>query len=113
MNIPLSPYVPKSLVSRDGFRLNLVLTRGIPPRFRGGVHFFMLTAIRHRVSPEFIGSRNCMNQSMDVRLSFPTPTIGMKWAYIDKRQTAVLLCTRYITNRPDSSRKKFHRNIWR
>ena len=38
-------------------RLNLVLTYGIPPEFRGGVH---LSAIRHRVSPEFIGSRNCV-----------------------------------------------------
>ena len=39
-------------------RLNLVLTYGIPPEFRGGVHYE--TAIRHRVSPEFIGSRNCV-----------------------------------------------------
>ena len=47
-NIPLSPCVPENLVSRDGFsprvsllisilRLNLVLTYGIPPEFRGGV----------------------------------------------------------------------------
>ena len=51
--IPLSPCVPENLVSRDGFsrppsrvsllvsiilRLNLVLTYGIPPEFRGGVH---------------------------------------------------------------------------
>ena len=41
-------------------RLNLVLTCGIPPEFRGGVHLFIQTAIRHRVSPEFIGSRNCV-----------------------------------------------------
>ena len=39
-------------------RLNLVLAYGIPPEFRGGVHYE--TAIRHRVSPEFIGSRNCV-----------------------------------------------------
>ena len=71
MNIPLSPCVPENLVSRDGFsrpsrvgllisilRLNLVLTYGIPPEFRGGVHYE--NAIRHRVSPEFIGSRNCV-----------------------------------------------------
>ena len=69
--MPLSPCVPENLVSRDGFsrpvprrllisilRLNLVLTYGIPPEFRGGVHYE--TAIRHRVSPEFIGSRNCV-----------------------------------------------------
>ena len=42
-------------------RLNLVLTYyGIPPEFRGGVHLFIYTAIPHRVSPEFIGSRNCV-----------------------------------------------------
>ena len=52
-NIPLSPCVPENLVSRDGFsrsvprqpahllRLNLVLTYGIPPEFRGGVHLFI------------------------------------------------------------------------
>ena len=47
----LSPYVPKSLVSRDGFSrpvprqpaqwLNLVLTHEIPPDFRCGVHIFI------------------------------------------------------------------------
>ena len=53
-NMPLSPYVPENLVSRTGsvvpsrvsllisiLRLNLVLTYGIPPEFRGGVHTFM------------------------------------------------------------------------
>ena len=35
-----------------------MLTYGIPPEFRGGVHYE--TAIRHRVSPKFIGSRNCV-----------------------------------------------------
>ena len=39
-------------------RLNLVLNYGIPPDFRGGVPFYI--AIRHRVSPDFIGSRNCV-----------------------------------------------------
>ena len=52
IDIPLSLCVPENLVSRDGFsrpvprqpahhlsilRLNLVLTYGIPPEFRGGV----------------------------------------------------------------------------
>ena len=36
----------------------MVLTYGIPPEFRGGVHYE--TAIRHWVSPEFIRSRNCV-----------------------------------------------------
>ena len=40
-------------------RLDLMLTYEIPPEFRGGVHYLFKTTIRHRVSPEFIGSRNC------------------------------------------------------
>ena len=70
MNIPLSPCVPENLVSRDGFSRPVPRqpahlhtqaesgNYGIPPEFRGGVHYE--TAIRHRVSPEFIGSRNCV-----------------------------------------------------
>ena len=41
-------------------RLNLVLTYKIPPAFRGGIHLFIKTAICHRVSPDFIGSCNCV-----------------------------------------------------
>ena len=53
MNISLSAFVPENLVSRNGFgspvprepahlhRPNLVLTYGIPPEFRGGVHLFI------------------------------------------------------------------------
>ena len=37
-----------------------MLTRGILPAFRGGVHFFIYTANRHRASPKFIRSRNCV-----------------------------------------------------
>ena len=54
-NISLSPFAPENLVSGDGFgspvprqpthlhtqRLNLMLTYGIPPEFRGGVHLFL------------------------------------------------------------------------
>ena len=41
-------------------RLNLVLTYGIPPEFRGGVHLFILN--RHTPSGQsrVIGSRNCV-----------------------------------------------------
>ena len=39
--------------------LNLVLTHGIPTDVRGGVHIHFSTT-HHRVSPEFIGSRNCV-----------------------------------------------------
>ena len=41
-------------------RLNLVFTYGVPPEFRGDVHLYIQTVIRHRVSPEFIRSRNCV-----------------------------------------------------
>ena len=56
MKIPfLSAFAPENVVSRDGFgspvprqpaylllRLNLMLTYGITPEFRGGVHLFLL-----------------------------------------------------------------------
>ena len=57
MNIPLSAFVPENLGARDGpgsavpsrvsllfsiLRLNLVLTYGIRPEFRGGAHSFIL-----------------------------------------------------------------------
>ena len=46
-------------------RLNLVLTfYGIPPDFRGGVHLFIQTVIRHWVSSEFIGSRSCVPMTL-------------------------------------------------
>ena len=68
-NIPLSPCVPENLVSRDGFsrpvprqsaHLHTQAESGAYLRdsSRGGVHYE--TAIRHRVSPKFIGSRNCV-----------------------------------------------------
>ena len=34
------PFRPASACSFPSLRLNLVLTRGIPPDFRGGVHYF-------------------------------------------------------------------------
>ena len=50
-------------------RLNLVLTHGIPPEFHDGVLIFVSTAIRHRISPEFIGSRDC------VSIAFTAPRV--------------------------------------
>ena len=54
MNISISPFAPENLVSLDGFgspvprnpaifilELNLVLTYGIPPDFRGGVQLLI------------------------------------------------------------------------
>ena len=57
-HFPVPVRAPENLVSRDGFgllisilRLNLVLTYGIPPEFRGGVHLFIYNR------PDFI---NCV-----------------------------------------------------
>ena len=41
-------------------RLNLVLTYGIPPEFRGGVHFFFFKRHTPSGQSQFIGSRNCV-----------------------------------------------------
>ena len=42
-----------------------MLTHGIPPDFRGGVHLYILNHIPHRASPEFIGgSRNCVTMAL-------------------------------------------------
>ena len=75
MNIPLSELlVPENLVSRDSFGRPVprqpvhlhtqaesgAYTYGIPPEFRGGLHIFIETDIRHRVSPKFIESRDCV-----------------------------------------------------
>ena len=71
MNIPLSPCVPENLVSRDGFsrpvprqpaHLHTQAESGAYLRdcYRVPRRRPYETAIRHRVSPEFIGSRNCV-----------------------------------------------------
>ena len=74
MNISLSAFVPENLVSRDGFgspvprqpaHLNTqaesgahyLLTGFLPSSVAASIYSF-ITATRHRVSPEFIGSRN-------------------------------------------------------
>ena len=81
----------------------------ISPDFRGGVHLFIpptaigsvpsllghaiayrrrsqLRVRRHRASSQANSSNGCclfrdQHGSINVRLSFPTPTIGMKWLY--------------------------------
>ena len=58
------------------FRLNLVLTHGIPPDFRGGVLFFYLNRyIRPRLSPKIIGSRSGVPMAFTVEIP---PTKGQK-----------------------------------
>ena len=74
MNIPLSAFAPENLVSRDGFDSPVLrqpghlhtqadsgclLTGFLPSSASVSINLFE-TAIRHRVSPELIGSRNCV-----------------------------------------------------
>ena len=125
MNISLSAFAPENSVSRDGFgssvsrqpahlhiilRLNLVLTYGIPPEFRGGVHLsisnrhtasgqsrvYRVTQLRTDsvhcresagtgpVNLKVVPNEECfLGRSPWTNLYaplFPTPTIGMKWA---------------------------------
>ena len=74
-NIPLSPCVPENLVSRDGFsRLVPRQPAHLHTQAESGAYLRdssrvprqgpYETAIRHRVSPEFIGSRNCVWRSL-------------------------------------------------
>ena len=71
-SIPLSPCVPENVVSRDGFSRPVprqpahlhpqaesgAYLRGfLPSSAAASIHE---TAIRHRVSPEFIGPRPCL-----------------------------------------------------
>ena len=45
------------------FRVSLLISTlrlKIPPEFMAASIYLFINAIRHRVSPEFIGSRNCV-----------------------------------------------------
>ena len=60
-------------------RLNLVRTYGILPEFRGGVQLCFKTAIRHRLSPEFIGSCNLLRTvGVHCRESAGTGPVNLK-----------------------------------
>ena len=78
MNISLSAFVPENLISLDGFGSPVprqpahlrpsspysgwiwyLLTEFLPSSAAASI-YLIKTAIRHRVSPEFIGSRNCV-----------------------------------------------------
>ena len=48
-------------------RLNMVLTDGIPPDSRGGVHLYIQSAIHYQVSLEFIGSRRCVSMAFTAK----------------------------------------------
>ena len=70
----LSAFAPENLVSRDGFgspvsrqpahihtqAIIWCLLTGFLPSFAAAFIYLFKTAIRHRVSPEFIESRNCV-----------------------------------------------------
>ena len=49
-----------------------MLTRGIPPDFRGGVNSSILPAIHHRLSPELIKSRKMRTDGVHCRASAGT-----------------------------------------
>ena len=51
---------PASACLFSTLRLDLVLTRRIPPALRRGVHLLINTANHHRFSPEFIMSSKCV-----------------------------------------------------
>ena len=55
----VQPSRPASACSFSILKLNLVLTHGIPPEFRGGVHLFIKTAIRHRVTQSRTDGVHC------------------------------------------------------
>ena len=74
MNISLSAFAPENLVSRHGFgspvprqpahhhtqtESGVYLTGFLPSSAAAFIYLFK-TTIRHRVSPKFIGSRNCV-----------------------------------------------------
>ena len=56
----------------------MVPTYEIPPDFRGGVHLFILTAKRDRVSPEFIESMQMRTDSVHCRESAGTGPVNLK-----------------------------------
>ena len=76
MNFSLSPFAPENLVSRDGFSCPVPPQPAHSPysdQAESGSYFwdsslfprrrpfiYIKTVIRHRASPEFIGSRNCV-----------------------------------------------------
>ena len=79
-NIPLSPCMPENLVSRDGFsrpvsrqpaHLHTQAELGAYLRDSSRVprRRPFITAIRHRVSPEFIGYRNCVPMAFNAESS--------------------------------------------
>ena len=72
-HFPVLPFAPVKLVSRDGFgrpvsaSLLILHTQaefgpytGFPPISAAASIYLFTPAIRHRASPEFIGSRNCV-----------------------------------------------------
>ena len=99
-------------------RLNLVLASGILPDFRGGVHLFIQTAVRHRVSPEFIGPRTmdrliCASLSHThcwyVQLPYQSSRISRltQLEYPDLRPYYTLMCLMYTILYIATSNKRF------
>ena len=90
-NISLSAFAPENLVSRDGIgspvprqpaHLHIQAESGAylrdPSRVPRGRPLYILTALRHRVSPEFIGSRNRVPIVVHYRESTGTGPVNLK-----------------------------------
>ena len=62
------PSRPASAWLFSTLRPNLVLTHGIPPVFRDGVHLCIHNVNRHRVSTKFISPRNCAPMALTAEI---------------------------------------------
>ena len=95
MFFSLSQFAPEDLVSRDRFGRPvprklahsqhsgwiLMLTRGIPPAFRGGAHLFV-PSTNYRVSHELTRSRDCAPMAVHSRDSAGTGPVVLKVAWV-------------------------------
>ena len=59
-------------------KLNLMLTYGIPPDFRDGVHLFISSTAVHRVSPDFYRVTQLRTDGVQCRESAGTEPIVFK-----------------------------------
>ena len=82
MNIPLSPFAPPSSVSLliPILKLNMVLTYGIPPDFRGGVHLIVFLPPYAMVSVPSLSGHAIAYQwrSLHYRESADTGPVNLK-----------------------------------
>ena len=92
MNISLFLFVPENVIPRDGFgsflagvslrmemsRLNLVITYGIPPEFRGGVHSFVYNSHTPSVQSRVYRVTHLRTDGVHCRVSAVTGPVDLK-----------------------------------